>query len=359
MLVYLLVMFLCCILLYAMRNDKIKLRPLAIVFGIIWLMIALQEGWGGDYLAYVRHYEEIKGLRFRDLLVDDSHGEIGYKVLLWIMPTYHTWFVITIGIWCFAMAFFFYHFVPRKWWFFAILFVFFDHAILMGMIGSFSRMAIANTFLIFAVYYVLKGKRWKSVLLLLMGFFFHKSVVLMFPLIFVPIKRNKIAFPVVLVVFAVLTVFFMVSPSSWIDFVENLISRMDAFEEYTYYFENQQDIQFKGLSLVLLFYWIYLLAKQTNKKKLRGSEYLLLYYALIRIAFDLLPAVGMSTRFFYYIDAYFFAGMMCVMNRLPKNDPNKWVLAVSLLIMFWYFGFHSYAGTEFYREHWSTYNLFF
>lgn len=360
MLVYLSVMFLCCILLYAMRNDKKKQRPLAIVFGIIWLMIALQEGWGGDYISYVQHYDEIKGLRFRDLLVDDSHGEIGYKVLLWIMPTYHTWFVITIGIWCFAMAFFFYHFVPQKWWFFAILFVFFDKAILMGMISSFSRMAIANTFLIFAMYLVSKGeKKWKSALVLFGGVFFHKSVLFMVPLLFIRPKRNKLSYSKWLVIFVILAIFMMLFPSSWISFVENIITSFDTFSSYEYYLQDQAEIQFKGASLIILFYWVYLLARQTNKRKRKGSEYLVMKMALVRIAFDLLPAAGMSTRFFYFIDIYFFAGMMVVLSRLPKKDVNKWVLAATLFLMFGYYGFHSYAITDFYKEHWATYNLYF
>lgn len=360
MLVYLSVMLMCCILLYAMRNEGNKKIPLAVAFGLIWLMVSLQDGWGGDHGAYVEYFNWFKGQSFQDILTDDSHGEIGYKLMMSIMPTQHFGLVVGIGIWCFAMAFLFYHFVPQKWWFFAILFVFFDKPILMGMVGSYLRMALANAFLIFAVYYIWKKKKIVSVISIIIGSLFHKSVLLFLPLIFVGQGRNKIPLPGMLGVFAAIAIFFMIMPSAWTDLVESIIFGSDMFESYEYYFENQEAIQFKGISLILLFYWIFLLSKLSNEKNLNGNEYLMVYFAMIRIAFDLLPAVGLSTRFFYYMDVYFFAGMMCVMNRLPKNDTvSKLALAATLLLMFWFTGFRVYSRTPFFIEHWATYNLIF
>lgn len=360
MIVYLSVMFLCCILLYAMRNDKIKQRPLAIVFGIIWLMIFMQEGWGGDYENYLDLYDKIHGSDFGDVLNNDYHGEVGFHILIWIMPSFHTWFAVAMAAWCFAMAFFFYHFVPQKWWFFAILFVFFDRAILMGMIASFSRMAIANTFLIFAMYLVSKEEKiWKSALLLFFGYFFHKSVLFIAPLVFLKPKQNRLPVPVLVGIIALIALVFSLSPSSWINIVENIIYSMDEFSSYEYYLESQVETQTKGLVLIILFYWIYFLTRYTGNINYNSCEYLMMKLALVRIVFDLLPSVGMSTRFFYYIDVYFFAGMMVVLSRLPKNNIHKWGLAITLLMMFWFTGFHSYAATDFYKEHWGTYNLYF
>ena len=360
MLVYLSVMFLCCILLYAMRNDDNKKRPLAIAFGLIWLMISLQDGWGGDHDAYVMFFDQLKGMSFRDLLADDTHGEIGYKIVMSLMPSAHFGMVVGIGVWCFAMAFFFYHFVPQKWWFFAILFVFLDKAIMMGMVASFLRMAIANTFLIFAVYNIWNRKRWMAALLIGLGSLFHLSVLFFLPIIFVGQGKNRIQLPVVLGIFAGITIFFMISPSSWFDLVETVITGSDAFEQYEYYLENQDAVQFKGVTLLIVFYWVYLLAKITNQSKLEGKEYLMMYLALIRIAFDLLPAVGLSTRFFYFIDIYFFAGMMTVLNRLPQKDyVNKAAVIATLLLMFWFTGFRVYARSEFFLLHWATYNPIF
>lgn len=359
MIVYLSVMFLCCILLYATRNNKNKVSPLAIAFGLIWLMVSLQDGWGGDYDAYIKYFDWYKGQMFNDILVDESHGDIGYKVLMWLMPTPHYGLVLGFGIWCFAAAFFFYHFVPQKWWFFAILFVFFDKAILMGMVASYLRMALANAFLIFCVYFVWKKKRLRSILLLLIGSLFHKSVLFLFPMIFVGQGRNKVRLPFMLGLFVIFAVFFMIMPSAWTDLVESIIFGNDIFEGYQYYLEGQGAVKTKGASLIIIFYWVYLLSMTSNEKALDGKEYLMIYYALIRIAFALLPAVGLSTRFFYYIDLYFFAGMMCVMNRLPKNSIHKYGVAFTLLIMFWYFVFHAYSKTSFFIDRWGTYNPIF
>lgn len=359
MLVYLAVMIFCCILLYAMRNNNNKIIPLALSFGAIWLMVSLQDGWGGDHDAYEMLFDQIQGLGYRDLLLDDSHGEIGYKLLMSMMPSSHAGMVLGMGIWCYAMAFFFYHFVPQKWWFFAILFVFLDRAILMGMIASYSRMAIACSFLIFAVYNVLKNKRLRAIAIIILAALFHKSVLFMIPLVFVGKNYNKIQMPIMIGIFVFITLFSMLSPSSWIGFVESIVSSVDALDNYSIYFEETPDIAIKGLVLLILFYWIYLLSKGTQERGLGNAEYLVMYYALIRIAFDLLPAFGLSTRFFYFIDIYFLAGMMALMNRLPKNDIHKWGIAVTLLLIFWFTGFRVYASSVFYLQHWATYNFIF
>lgn len=360
MFVYLSVMFLCCILLYAMRNDEKKARPLAIVFGIIWLMIALQDGWGGDHGNYVMFFDFFKGMSLSELLEDDSHGALGYKVMMSIMPTEHFAMAFGMAIWCFAFAFLFYHFIPQKWWFLAIVFVFLDRSIMMGAIASYLRMAIAQAFLVFAFYCRLSGKKWwLFILLLLCGTFFHKSVVMMLPLVLVKPTQGKTNPVMMLGIIAFLTVITMLSPSAWIGFVERVVAGSEQLSDYSVYLEERHNIQFKGLSLIIIFYWAYLLAKHVNKSELTPPEYLVLKLALVRIVFDLLPAAGMSVRFFYYIDIYFFAGMMVLFYRLPKKDPNKWALFLSLLLIFWYSGYHVYASTAFFKEHWGAYNLIF
>lgn len=361
MFVYLSVMILCCIFLYAMRNNSNKILPLAITFSIIWIMIALQEGWGGDHTAYVYYFDLFNGQSLSDLLSGDDHGAIGYKFLLSIMPTEHFAMSFGMAIWCFAFAFLFYHFIPQKWWFLAIIFVFLDRAIMMGAISSYFRMAIAQSFLVFAFYSRVKGKKWwLFVLLVLCGSLFHKSVaMLMLPLVFIKPAQSKITTSTMVGAIALLTIVTMLSPSSWINLVESIILGSDELSEYAYYLEDQEATSVKGVSLIVLFYWIYLLAQQVNKSNLTPIEYLVLKLALVRIVFDILPAVGLSTRFFYYIDIYFFAGMMVLFYRLPKKDTNKWFLFFSLMLIFWFFGYRVYASSAFFREHWATYNLIF
>lgn len=359
MFVYISVMIMCCMLLYVMRNNK-KIKPLAIVFGLIWLMLALQEGWGGDYEAYVFIFDQLKGESFANVLLsDDVHGEIAFKIILWLMPSPHAGMILGMGIWCLAMAFFFYHFIPQSWWWFAILFVFLDKAILMGMTASFLRMAIASSLLIFAVYYVVKGKRILPIALIILGSFFHLSVLLMLPLVFVGHHNNKLSLPTMMGVFVAITLVSFFSPSSWIGLVENIFMNLETLETYQYYFEEAVQSGTKGLVLIVLFYWIYWLARYSSNKGYDDKEYLVLYYALIRIAFDLLPAVGLSSRFFYYMDIYFFAGMMCVLNKMPEKDMHKYGIIISLLYIFVFDGFRLYMHSETFILHWTKYNLIF
>ena len=359
MFVYKIVMILCCILLYAMRNNKNKVTPLAVVFGLIWLMISLQQGWGGDFDYYFHHFDQIKGDSFFNLVVDDSHGEIGYKLFMSIMPTFQTGFAIAMFIWCFSLAFFFYHFIPQKWWFFALLFVFWDRPILMGMVASFARMAIANAFLFFAMYLVKIKKNKYGVLLLIPALFFHKSVLFLLALLFMPDKPMKgLSKSVVLLLF-LLVAFSWAAPNLFVGYTQDIITEVDALSQYTTYFDDAQSFQMRGLSLIVISYWIFLIIKLGLRKDLTSVEYFLLYCALIRIAFNLLPDLGMSVRFYYYVDTYFFAGMMCVMNRLPKGNPHRYGLALTLIVMFWFLGFRKFSSDPFFLENWNFYNFIF
>lgn len=359
MIVYRIVMILCCILLYVMRNDSNKVKPLVFTFGLIFLMIALQQGWGGDFDYYFEHFDYIKGLGFFDLLKDDTHGEMGYKIFMWIMPSYQAGFAAAVAIWCFTVAFFFYHFVPQKWWFFAILFIFWDRPILMGMVASFARMGLANVFLIYSLYLVSQGKRWQAVLAFIPACFFHKSVLLLTVTLLLPIKQIKglsKGLIILILLFVILTWF---APSLWVGLGESLVSEVEVLSDYSGYLDNDNSFQMRGISLLVFGYWIYLLIKYVNKESLSTFEYLMLYCALVRIIFNLLPAVGLSVRFFYFIDLHFFAGMMCLMNRLPKGDVNRWGVALSLIAMFWFMQFHIFLSSPFCQEHWNFYNFIF
>ena len=141
--------------------------------------------------------------------------------------------------------------------------------------------------------------------------------------------------------------------------VEGIFMNIGTLETYQYYFEESTQTGTKGLVLIVLFYWIYWLARYSSNKGYDDKEYLVLYYALIRIAFELLPAVGLSSRIFYYMDIYFFAGMMCVLNKMPAKDMHKYGIIISLLYIFAFDGYRLYMHSESFILHWAKYNLIF
>lgn len=350
-------MILCCVLLYAMRNERNKVTPLAVSFGLIWLMISLQQGWGGDFEYYFQHYDMIHGMSFRDILEDDTHGEVGYKLFMSIMPTFQIGFAIAMAIWCFSVAFFFYHFVPQKWWFFAILFVFWDRPIMMGMISSFARMAIANSLLIFALYLVKVKNKLLGLLLLAPAFYFHKSVLFLLVLFFLPDKPIRGLSKGLVVALLLMVLMSWAAPSVFVDFTQNLISDVESLSDYSSYFEYAQSFQMRGLSLIVIGYWIFLLINRGLKEGYTNLDYLLFYCAIVRVVFNMLPDLGMSVRFYYFIDLYFFAGMMCLMDSFPKGSSHRYGLALTLILMFWFMGYHKFLSDPFFLEHWNFYNF--
>ena len=360
MLVYFSILIICCVICFVTQNNDSPKRTLCVLFGLIWCMIAFQEGWGGDYMSYVNSFDYLKGQSISDLLVDDSHGEVGYKIFLSLCPSYRISFWIGILIYCVGLAFFFYKFVPRRWWPLMLFFLFVDRPMMMGAISSYPRMAIANAALIFSYYFLSKGNRIGYIAIVFLAMFFHKSIFFLLPFFFVKGDPIKISLSKGMIVCVLIAFLSILMPSTWVSIVDNILSGVSELEDYAlHYIDSTQNNDTKGISLIFQFYWVYLLLRLLRDGSLDTTEYIILKFALIRIVFDLLPAIGMSVRVFYYLDYAFFAGMMVVLSHMSNKDSNKWALIVSLLIMYFYFGFMTFSKDPFWIASWAKYHYIF
>lgn len=353
MIVYISV-FLFIVLVCFLSNNKGDGKiPLFICISAIYLMISLQSGWGGDWEAYNTLFDHYHGMSIHDVLVDGSRWEPGFKVVFSILPSYDIMKFIFSAWYCFALYVFFFHFIPRKWWAFGFLFLFFNRPLLMGGLVAIARTGFAVSSFLVGLYFLANDKKWIYVLLLIVSSLFHRSALFFLLFVFIPLKKNTLnPLAGLAILFGVLIVSFAV-PSAWFNMVDLVISGVDTFAEYEEALEEGFQTRRFGLLLLFLFFWAYELLTHTRKTIYTKNNYLVMYIGLIQILFSLLPEVGLASRFYFYFNYAFFAGMIVILDH-EKNTVMR--LAVITTLVFHYGkSFLTFYHTPFFAEHWMNY----
>lgn len=346
--------FLFIVLVCFLSNNKGDGKtPLVICISAIYLMISLQSGWGGDWEAYNNLFDHYHGVSVRDALVDDSRWEPGFKVAFSIMPSYDIMKFVFSALYCFALYVFFSHFIPRKWWAFGFLFLFFNRPLLMGGVAAIARIGVAVSSFLVGLYFLTKDKKWVYIVLLIIGSLFHRSALFFLPFVFIPLKRSSFnPLTGLAVLFGVLIVSIVV-PSAWFNMVESVIGGMDTFAEYEESLEWGGRTRTFGLLLLFLFFWAYVLFTHTRKTIYNKNNYLVFYIGLIQIVFSLLPEVGLAGRIYFYLNYAFFAGMIVILDN--EKDSFMRLAVIATLIYHYGKSFMVFYHSPFFAEHWMHY----
>ncbi len=323
----------------------------------IYLMISFQAGWGGDWEAYNTSFLYYNGMSLSDILAEDRRQmQFGYKFLYSILPSYRVVIFIFSAWYCVALFILFKQLIPRKWWPLAFLFLFINRPLLMGALAAISRTGFAASAFIIGLYFLSKGQRLRFVIIILIASLFHTSILFLLPFMFLPTSQGRIDPAAGVALFSVIFLFFLLSPSSWTGFVEQLIMSTDTFSEYEVYLEEDSKERMISVLTVFSFFWVYELFVHSRESGLSKNEYLLMYMALIQIAFSFLPSVGLSGRFYYYINYGFFAGMMVLLEK-EKKEAFRLIIILSLIVVFGK-QFLTFSRTPYFAEHWLHYHAF-
>lgn len=323
-------------------------------------MITLQEGWGGDTKYYINASEYFynEGLSYSELQDNDLHGEIGYKMVFTLMPSYMLFQFIFAFFLCGAIFIVLYKFVPRKYWPLFFVFLFIDKHLLMGDIATLARNGTAVFLFLFAVYFLAKGKRPIYVLIILFASFFHKSALFLLPCVLIPSKSIKIDPAGGAITFVFLAVVSAIVPDTWSNLIGSFLSLSDTLDTYSHYIEDESAHYDLTLVLPFVIYWGYIILSNHQRKiVLSSEESLFLNFALITVIFRLLPGFGLSDRLYFYLNYCFFIGM-CILFAKMKQSDERIVLICSLLFVFgrWFIMF---SHSPHFIQNWMEYNPIF
>ena len=330
--------------------------PLGISILAIYLMISFQAGWGGDWDNYNKAFDHFQGMSFNELLEDEWHGEIGYKVSFAFLPSYESVKFVFSAWYCLGLFVLFYHFIPRRWWPLGFFFLFINRPLLMGGISAIARTGFAVASFIIGLYFLSKDKKWIYLLILIIASLFHTSALFFIPIVLIPTKSVKINGWIGVSIFFGIFLLFLIVPSIWVEFVESLVSSLDVFDEYDLYFEEGVKERSFSLLLPFTFFWIYELFVYSRNTTYSPSDYLVMKVALVQIAFSFLPEVGLAARFYYYLNYGFFAAMMVLLEK-EKQQSIRWLLIASLIIVFGK-SFMTFYWTPYFADYWLHYHTF-
>ena len=346
------------ILICFLNDDKGNGKlPLGISILAIYLMISFQAGWGGDWEAYNNSFDYYHGMSLKEILSEGRRqNEIGYKLAFSIIPSYTMLKFIFSAWYCFALYVLFYNFMPRKWWSLAFFFLFINRPLLMGGLCAVARTGFAAASFIIGMYFLAKGQRRYFIVILLIASMFHTSALLLLPLLLVPSKSIKIDAFAGVIIFAAIFLLFLIIPSVWTNFVESLIIGSDTFNEYEFYLDADNGERQLSMLLPFTFLWVYELFVYSKKANYSKNDYLMMNMALIQIIFSFLPSVGLSNRFYYYLNYVFFAGMMVLLDKV-ENETAKRITIISLILVFGK-QFLTFYRTTYFAEHWLYYHTF-
>lgn len=343
---YLVLLFVIIINSFPSKNEKSYRIKLIISLLAITLMESLRVGWGPDYYNYENSF--ISG----NFLLDGK-GEIGFRLLQSIMPSYRMLLVVAALWYSVGLYILFTDYVPTKYWRLAFILLFLaPTAILGNMTGL--RTGIALVFLILAIRSLDNGRRLLFIVYIIAGSLFHFSLIVFMLLFFVPKGISRTKKSIVFVAFIILALLSAIVPQVWLQLVNELINYVDPFEKYSYYMEDfELSSGRRGLSYVLLFYLLYEVLLCLEKTDLTKSHYLLVRLSLLWFFLSCSPAIGLSARFYYYLDVIFICAMIIVLSH-RKNSISRILIIAALLLYYGlqhYIFYHSSIFNEFWREY--------
>lgn len=329
---FILLLFIVIVCLIPTKDKKSRKVKLFVSLLGLFIIMAFRVDWAPDYVPYMELFDQSKYLSFKDIISSKAGVETGYLILQYLLPSYRC-LLVTVSLWfCICLFVFIIKFIPDKYWFFAFILMFLDSNAILGNISGI-RTSIAVGFLLLAIISLARGRKLYYIVLLLAASLFHTSALLFLPLFIFSRKQSisKITKPFVF--FILLAIASTIIPQSFVNTVEFLLNNLDSIQKYYIYIENMGELGFRGLSFIFIFFWLYILLKELRKPGHTEFEYTIMRFSLLWFVFTLAPAVGMSSRFYFYLDFIFIAAIIIVIKNLD-DIPIKILTTFSLLVYY-------------------------
>lgn len=338
--------------LYIGYHFKFNTKALKAILALSALPLILIAGFkhikvGTDTASYVHFFNKIQS--FNDVIsVAEEQGEIGFWLLNYlghfIADNHYIVFLLSAAI---ISGCYFYSikaFNLKTLSLFTLLFIGPYYFQLNG-----TRQAIAIAIFSISVIFILRKQFLYYLLSILLGFLFHKSMILCLPLYFLfigDIKPRKVA--AIMLLFIILLVFF----ESFINIAADIDPRYSTYG-------NKQD-QRGGLVVssfnILLFFW-FIICRNVNKQILatRTFDSLLILYLLGALISVLAMVLGVDPSGFLRMSIYFvqMSTFLLPMTILSFRDRNtRYIItfaAVILMTAYFYLTTSTFSNLTPYR----------
>ena len=324
-------------LLLLLVESKLK-RDLDLMLWIlmslfILIVIGTRYEVGGDWDNYLAHLARASSRDFISAAITNT--ELGYGALNWISAKLGMG-IYGVNTFCGAILVFGTAFFCRRqpipWlaWLIATPYL----LVVVGM--GYTRQSVAVGFLLLGLVALENKKVWRYFLLILAGYFFHKTVLLMAPLGILVWRRNRLLSVLIAGAALILIVIALFLPHYLLELWENIVLRYQNYSSYDNTLYRSSGAlprvlmnampSFLFLSLLLLKRWP------------KSSDNQMLWAAIAIASIASLYFVGHISTAIDRINIYFIPIQLYVWSRIPLLWPDiKTQTAITIGIYLVYF----------------------
>ncbi len=321
------------------KTKRGQRNKLLFSFFLMFIYAAIRDNFGRDYEAYQYAFEDIH--KYINFWASQERLEKGYILLNKIMPSYRALLVSLSAFTCFTYYWLFKTYVPPQYYWLAFF--------LMSISGNFMlffqlsglRNAIAINIMALSLPLIENRKLFPYLLLTVIAFFFHQSVLFYMPLAYFVATPYKIKTRNIVIWSIFIFIFLLLSASSLINFITTYInsyfpryySYLDVVSEQIY----QRSLLMYGFVSIIFFLSFIIL----KNEKISESETMILKLSLLFI-FSIILGV-LNFRMSQYFAPYFVIGATIVMKEV-KSKELKYGYLISFILFLIYSFFIVYMG---------------
>jgi len=313
-----------------LKSSGKSRNGLRISFLLIFIFLALRYQYGNDYVSYLNLFESINfGSK-----IDFYIGQGGYELESgWILLNYifkpfgfFSLVIFTSFIYCICYYLFFVNYVPKKYYWLALIIFIFNPSFLLIQLSA-MRQSIAIILVILSFKFILKKRFIPYAFLILIAALFHKSVLIFLPVYFLKYLNLSINNKLILI-FTIIYVFYVLNISLFIPESGNFLSYI--FERYESNFVIEDVSPNSGLGIIyqsiIFFFVLFFMRKQPPENQLMFNISII-YLLLLPIG----SLINLSTRINYYFQSSILVVFPLIIKSI-KFMPLKFVMTFVIII---------------------------
>ena len=330
------------------HNRKLILLSTIILF---FLFFAFRIGFTPDYYNYEEYFDRC---HFSNL---DSNGaiEIGFQWLCQILPSYRALLIVYSALFSICIYIALKKYIGMRYWTLAIMILFIHTPFVLGNMSGLRSSIVTCLVFIALILRVNFQKKFfpLSIGILLVSALFHRSAIVLLPLLFLPKQPFGNNAKKVIYFFAALFVFVSIFLGSELNQLVVSISGELFEDRYEMYAENFNQTRFNIVLLlkemvVTILLYITLQFTQTEKNPLKNY---LIKITAISYLFMLVPqGIGLIARYQYYFAFPCILGIPYLLEESVKKTKTVYYLCLSFIAI-WDMIFLFKDGINHYTEY--------
>lgn len=329
------------------KTDKEYLYNLIISFIPLFIYAAIRVNYGNDYPAYEFFFDtfHVSG----DFIPDrDSHSEVGYQFLCYIMPSFRSILVLNGFILALAMAYFIYKNIPSQyaWLAICLLFLMPEKNIFGSLVGMRNGFVVTS----FLLTYIFVQQR-KYYIVLPIAFILstiHTSAIAYIPLAYLVARNTPVTIKEIYIWIGTGIVMLLISTTALARFMMPFVSLIsDNYEE--------QLMEMNDVSRGIINYAanMIMMASFLYFAYIRDADLSPYQKSLLRMAalYCVSGCLGsLSGRMTYYFAMYYIGGVVTMYSFPYKNKDLKNIMLAFVTLIACYATFYVWMGAPWWNH---------